>query len=172
MRLIFSGFLATLAVVVLCFWIFRKPDEAAVIKEFLVRGAALASYDEIEPPFQRLAVSKEISELFTEHASFVIVSTESEKEYAVSRNEIKDRMVAVRTSLAQLAVSFNDLKVTIDEDTAKVTATSVVIGRDQGREDFFMEKHPVEVLLHKTEDGWKIAGGENLDVIDLGAAEN
>lgn len=150
----------------LAFWIFRTPDDAAVIEKMLARAAILASFDVNESPFERLAAAEKLSELFSDEANFLLVTTEGEEEFVFTKQEIKERILAVRSSLAQLAVSVTNVEVVVTEDSAEVSAMGSAMGREPEREDYFLEKHPVQIDLQRIEGSWKIVSARNTDLIE------
>jgi hypothetical protein len=164
MRRIAILLMVLLAVLVTAWLLLRSTDES-IIKQQLSDAALQASFDVNEHPIARLGAAQQLSALFVENARFTLVTEEEEREFVFSVEDIRSKIVALRTSLAQLAISFQNMAVSVKDDAATVTATGIAMGRDHGREDYFMERHPIEILLVRTDAGWKIFEARNLDEI-------
>lgn len=146
-------------------WFVLQSNDESVIKQQLSDAALQASFDVNEHPIARLGAAQQLSALFVENTRVTLVTEEDEREFIFSLEDIRTKIMALRTSLAQLAVSLQNITVSVEGDAATVTATGVAMGRDHGREDYFMERHPIEVLLVRTDTGWKISEARNLDEI-------
>ena len=82
------------------------------------------------------------------------------------RKPLIQKVVLARTKLAQLAVGFFNLQVSVDGDQATVELEGRAMGRLPGREDYFLEQHKGVVTLSKIEGEWLIQHAHNIEPID------
>ncbi len=149
------------------------PDERKAILSLFDSASKLATFEGKEHPFASAEIAGQISELFTEDVSLQLKRPDRIQEILKSRAAIKQKLIPIRSSLAQLAVKFTDPEIKILGNKAHVYITGKAMGRDFGRSDYFLEVHRIECDLTKTHGRWQISRAVNVEPYEgVGVEEN
>lgn len=139
------------------------PDQKKQIRSLFAHIAANASFDAEEHPFARLAAVRALLDTLSEDVSVNLLRPSGIEEVAHGKKGLMEKVTAARASLAQLAVSFSSFTITLKKDQAEVECTARAMGRDPGRDDYFLEVHRISCLLRKEAKGWRISRIQNID---------
>lgn len=117
-------------------------------------------------PIESLALAKETTKSFDDSFRLTLMTTSDEKVVIRNEKELRQKVILARTHLSQLAVGLFDRDIEIVGDSAIVKGTARGMGRSNGREDYFLEEHPVRIELEKTGGKWKIVNARNTEAIE------
>lgn len=165
-RLSFFLIVAIFAVV-LFKWL--APSDKAKITKLLKDLSTNASFEGQVHPFVQLEWASSMMKSCREPCTVLLHLTDELKEYKLSHQEGIQHLLAIRKMLAQVAVAVLSPKIELDGERATVHATARVMGKTPGRDDYYLESHPVEIKLIKEDRLWLISSIENLDTIETGS---
>jgi len=152
--------LAAVAALVVLFLL--QGNEEDRILEQLEDLRELAEINAPESSVEVLVKSRLLSEFF-EESTFYDFTSSGHRIYEVpSRQELVQHIARIRTRLASLEITLQDVQVSIGDATARVTLRGTGLGSIRGEDGQFLEIHSIEVLLEKQDDTWLVAGGRQI----------
>jgi hypothetical protein len=122
----------------------------------------LAGIQAPESSIEVLVKSRQLGEFFTESSFYDFTNTDGRLYEVPSRQELVQHIARIRSRLASLELSLQDMQVSIEGDTARVRLQGTGLGSIRGEDGQFLEIHSIEVLLEKPDDTWLVAGGRHI----------
>jgi phosphoribosylformylglycinamidine synthase len=152
-RSLLLGFVAAVACAVIYVLFFGASDESR-IRDRLNQLAAAVRIDEDElSPLPRAGrIRSEFTDIFTKDATASVAEIDETFE---GRDAMAAAAVQIVSAYRSADVSFDNIKMRIDEAAAEVKATAVVTGARHGQ-GITRDELPVILKLKKMEGDWKI----------------
>jgi hypothetical protein len=122
----------------------------------------LAEIHAPESSVEVLVKSRLLGEFFTE-GTFYDFTSSGQRLYEIpSRQELVQHIARIRAKLASLELALQDMQVSIEDATARVTLRGTGLGSIRGEDGQFLEIHSIEVMLEKPDDTWLVAGARHI----------
>ena len=163
-----KALLTLLVLGVLAGLVTSRASPQAVIQKRINEIAAYGIFEGQEHPLRTVAKSMRLASLFADPCHVRLLLTSGEREFFVQRADLTDHYRLLRTRLEQLATKTSDMSIVATGERATATMVVSAMGREPGREDYFMEKHRVEMTLEQRDGEWLVTEVRNLDPIDAG----
>lgn len=158
--------LTGITVLALLFLLWPGTSDEELIRKIFEDVKTNGSFEGEIHPIERIAQAKETTKNVIDTIVITVVTTERDRVVVKNKKELQQKIIAARTHLAQLAVGLFDIRVELSGDTAKVFGIARGMGRSNGREDYFLEEHKVEIDLFKEDGEWKIVSAKNTNPIE------
>jgi hypothetical protein len=122
----------------------------------------LAEIHAPESSIELLVKSRLLGEFFTENTFYDFTSNGNRLYEVPSRQELVQHIARIRAKLAHLELALQDVEVSIEDATARVTIRGSGLGSIRGEDGQFLEIHSIEVLLEKLDNTWLVTGGRHI----------
>lgn len=166
-RTIFAAVIIVTGAVLLFRWFIPEPRDSQILK-IVEQLRNCGTFEDSKPIFERMEIAKTCSNFLAEEIRIRFLSEDEMHEIRASRKEAKDRYLALRGSLAQLATHTSNIKIEWNNDNPLVMLHVRAMGREPNRDDYFLEQHDVTLSFVKksNSDQWSLKIVQVLDQIE------
>jgi hypothetical protein len=164
MKIVFRFILlAALAALGVWLWLVLFPGPEKIIRKRLTELARTASFSSGESDLARLAAAQSMAGFFATNGEINIDAPGRVQHTFIGRDEIKQAVLVVRSTLGGLKVQFPDIKITVAPDKQSAVADLTVEANVAGDRDSIVQE--TKFTFQQTDGQWLIARVETVPTL-------